>query len=216
MLEPLGDPPAAVHRRLSLVKLQEFRRARAACRGWACPSPGARRRHRRRGARRGRASCSPPAPSGVVVKAQVLVGGRGKAGGVKLAATADEAERVGAPDPGHGRSRASPSARSSSAPAADDRARSSTSARILDRASQRIVLMALGGGRRRDRGGRAGATPEAIRRVCGPPAPRAARLAGPPARLRASGWRVPTSATSSRSPAASWRRCSTTTPTSSR
>ncbi|HEY3523743.1 MAG TPA: ADP-forming succinate--CoA ligase subunit beta [Candidatus Limnocylindrales bacterium] len=31
---------------------------------------------------------------GVVVKAQVLVGGRGKAGGVKLAATADEAERV--------------------------------------------------------------------------------------------------------------------------
>ena len=33
---------------------------------------------------------------GVVVKAQVLVGGRGKAGGVKLAATSEEAERVGA------------------------------------------------------------------------------------------------------------------------
>jgi succinyl-CoA synthetase beta subunit len=32
----------------------------------------------------------------VVIKAQVLVGGRGKAGGVKLAATADEAERVAA------------------------------------------------------------------------------------------------------------------------
>jgi succinyl-CoA synthetase beta subunit len=31
----------------------------------------------------------------VVVKAQVLVGGRGKAGGVKLAATPEEAERVG-------------------------------------------------------------------------------------------------------------------------
>ncbi|HET7676605.1 MAG TPA: ADP-forming succinate--CoA ligase subunit beta, partial [Candidatus Limnocylindrales bacterium] len=31
----------------------------------------------------------------VVVKAQVLVGGRGKAGGVKLAATPDEAEQVG-------------------------------------------------------------------------------------------------------------------------
>src|SRR5512141_1679045 len=30
----------------------------------------------------------------VVIKAQVLVGGRGKAGGVKLAATADEAEQV--------------------------------------------------------------------------------------------------------------------------
>jgi succinyl-CoA synthetase beta subunit len=32
----------------------------------------------------------------VVIKAQVLAGGRGKAGGVKLARTADEAERVGA------------------------------------------------------------------------------------------------------------------------
>ncbi|MEA2620818.1 MAG: succinyl-CoA synthetase beta subunit, partial [Chloroflexota bacterium] len=32
--------------------------------------------------------------SAVVIKAQVLVGGRGKAGGVKLAASADEAERV--------------------------------------------------------------------------------------------------------------------------
>ena len=32
----------------------------------------------------------------VVIKAQVLVGGRGKAGGVKLAANADEAERVAA------------------------------------------------------------------------------------------------------------------------
>ena len=32
--------------------------------------------------------------SAVVIKAQVLVGGRGKAGGVKLAATVDEAERV--------------------------------------------------------------------------------------------------------------------------
>ena len=30
----------------------------------------------------------------VVVKAQVLVGGRGKAGGVKLAGSGDEAERV--------------------------------------------------------------------------------------------------------------------------
>ena len=32
----------------------------------------------------------------VVIKAQVLVGGRGKAGGVKLAASADEAEDVAA------------------------------------------------------------------------------------------------------------------------
>ncbi len=38
----------------------------------------------------------------VVIKAQVLVGGRGKAGGVKLAASADEAEAVGDAHPGHG------------------------------------------------------------------------------------------------------------------
>ena len=49
-------------------------------------SAGRRGRDRRRGGRR------PPTRSGipVVVKAQVLVGGRGKAGGVKLAADADE------------------------------------------------------------------------------------------------------------------------------
>ena len=38
----------------------------------------------------------------VVIKAQVLVGGRGKAGGVKLASTADEAERVAGAILGHG------------------------------------------------------------------------------------------------------------------
>ncbi|HEY7969110.1 MAG TPA: ADP-forming succinate--CoA ligase subunit beta [Candidatus Limnocylindrales bacterium] len=37
-----------------------------------------------------------PAGTKVVIKAQVLVGGRGKAGGVKLAASPDEAERVAA------------------------------------------------------------------------------------------------------------------------
>jgi len=46
----------------------------------------------------------------VVVKAQVLVGGRGKAGGVKLASTPDEAREVGARILGW-TSRASPSAR---------------------------------------------------------------------------------------------------------
>ena len=38
----------------------------------------------------------------VVIKAQVLVGGRGKAGGVKLAAIADEAEPRRGGDPRHG------------------------------------------------------------------------------------------------------------------
>ena len=43
----------------------------------------------------------------VVIKAQVLVGGRGKAGGVKLAATPDEAAEKAADDPRHGSSKAS-------------------------------------------------------------------------------------------------------------
>ena len=38
----------------------------------------------------------------VVVKAQVLVGGRGKAGGIKLAADPAEAERHADGDPWHG------------------------------------------------------------------------------------------------------------------
>ncbi len=57
--------------------------------------------------------------SAVVIKAQVLVGGRGKAGGVKLAASLDEAERVAGADPRHGDQGRSPSARCWSAPAAD-------------------------------------------------------------------------------------------------
>ena len=48
-------------------------------------SPGRRGRHGRRGRGRGR-----PAGYPVVVKAQVQVGGRGKAGGIKLANDADE------------------------------------------------------------------------------------------------------------------------------
>ena len=40
--------------------------------------------------------------SRVVIKAQVLVGGRGKAGGVKLAGSAAEAEAVAGGHPGHG------------------------------------------------------------------------------------------------------------------
>ena len=37
----------------------------------------------------------------VVIKSQVLVGGRGKAGGIKLAKSASEAEDLATPDPGH-------------------------------------------------------------------------------------------------------------------
>ena len=57
----------------------------------------------------------------VVIKAQVLVGGRGKAGGVKLAGSADEAEDVAAPDPRPSRSRASPVRRVLVGPGGRDR-----------------------------------------------------------------------------------------------
>ncbi len=71
---------------------------RRSWRATACPSqPGEIATRRRRRER-------PPSGSAgtVVVKAQVLVGGRGKAGGVKLAATPDEAERHARRDPRHG------------------------------------------------------------------------------------------------------------------
>ena len=58
-------------------------------------SDGRRRDDAGGGARRGRRSSA----GAVVVKAQVLTGGRGKAGGVKLADDADEAEAEGARDP---------------------------------------------------------------------------------------------------------------------
>ena len=54
----------------------------------ASPSRTGASRHARGGARGGRAARRPP----VVVKAQVLAGGRGKAGGIKLAPTPAEAE----------------------------------------------------------------------------------------------------------------------------
>jgi succinyl-CoA synthetase beta subunit len=75
----------------------------------------------------------------VVIKAQVLVGGRGKAGGVKLAATAEEAERVA-------RSildlqiKEIPVRKVLVGPAADIAKEYYLSA-VLDRASRRIILM---------------------------------------------------------------------------
>ena len=50
-----------------------------------------------RGARTGRGVPAAKGAGKVVIKAQVLVGGRGKAGGVKLAGSPDEAEAVAAP-----------------------------------------------------------------------------------------------------------------------
>jgi succinyl-CoA synthetase beta subunit len=102
----------------------------------------------------------------VVVKAQVLVGGRGKAGGVKLAATPDEAEAVatailaleikGIP------------VRKVLVAAAADIVKEYYLGAILDRASRRIVVMASAeGGVEIEEVART--TPEAIHRVAAHP-----------------------------------------------
>ena len=77
--------------------------------------------------------------SAVVIKAQVLVGGRGKAGGVKLARSADEAEAVATAILGMD-IKGITVRRVLVAPAADI-VRELYLAAVLDRASQRILLM---------------------------------------------------------------------------
>src|SRR5436190_19866570 len=75
----------------------------------------------------------------VVIKAQVLVGGRGKAGGVKLAATLDDAERVAEAILGL-EIKGIPVRKVLVGPAADIVKEYYLSA-VLDRASRRIILM---------------------------------------------------------------------------
>ena len=75
----------------------------------------------------------------VVIKAQVLVGGRGKAGGVKLAASLDEAERVAGAILGM-EIKGIPVRKVLVAPAADI-AREFYMSSVLDRAARRILLM---------------------------------------------------------------------------
>jgi succinyl-CoA synthetase beta subunit len=75
----------------------------------------------------------------VVIKAQVLVGGRGKAGGVKLAATADDAERVAEAILAL-EIKGIPVRKVLVGPAADIVKEYYLSA-VLDRASRRIILM---------------------------------------------------------------------------
>jgi len=75
----------------------------------------------------------------VVIKAQVLVGGRGKAGGVKLASTPDEAEQVATQILGMD-IKGTTVSRVLIAPAADI-AREYYLACVLDRSSRRIMLM---------------------------------------------------------------------------
>ena len=75
----------------------------------------------------------------VVIKAQVLVGGRGKAGGVKLAGTADEAEQVAGAILGM-EIKGIPVRKVLVAPAADI-VKEFYMAAVLDRAARRILLM---------------------------------------------------------------------------
>jgi succinyl-CoA synthetase beta subunit len=75
----------------------------------------------------------------VVIKAQVLVGGRGKAGGVKLAGSADEAERVAEAILGMD-IKGYPVRKVLIGPAADI-VREFYLAAVLDRAERRILLM---------------------------------------------------------------------------
>ena len=80
-----------------------------------------------------------PADGQVVIKAQVLVGGRGKAGGVKLAGSADEAERVAEAILGMD-IKGYPVRKVLIGPAADI-VREFYLAAVLDRAERRILLM---------------------------------------------------------------------------
>ena len=129
-----------------------------------------------RGPRRRRALPRRPvdATGKVVIKAQVLVGGRGKAGGVRLASTADEAEDVGGADPRHARSRACPSGGCWS-PRRPRSSRSTTSRSCSTEADPAADVHRLGGGRRRDRAGRRRQPRRDRLRARRPPA-RAARL----------------------------------------
>jgi succinyl-CoA synthetase beta subunit len=81
-----------------------------------------------------------PGARRVVVKAQVLVGGRGKAGGVKLAGSADEAERAGEQILGMA-IKEIPVRKVLVAPAADI-VREYYLGAVLDRSERRIVVMA--------------------------------------------------------------------------
>ena len=80
-----------------------------------------------------------PAASNVVVKAQVLVGGRGKAGGVKLAGSPDEAERV-AREILALEIKGMPVRKVLVGPAADI-VKEFYLAAVLDRASRRVIVM---------------------------------------------------------------------------
>ena len=160
----------------------------------AAPRPGAARASRgrsptrcpRRARRPGGSSAT--GASAVVIKAQVLVGGRGKAGGVKLAGDEAAAERVAGDDPRHGD-------QGHPGPQGARRAGRRHRPRVLHVGRARSGRPAdpadgLGRGRRRDRAGRRrparGDRPPPRRPDAGP-----ARLPGACIRLRHGSRRPP-------------------------
>ena len=117
----------------------------------------------------------------VVIKAQVLVGGRGKAGGVKLAATADEAEAVAAAI--LGMDIKGITVRRVLVAAAADIVKEFYLAAVLDRGASRHPHHGLGRGRRGDRDGRRD-RPRCDRLGARAPPPRALGPPGAPDRVR--------------------------------
>ena len=183
--------------------------------GPARPAVGGRPHAHRRRARPPCGSSPPANATGkVVIKAQVLVGGRGKAGGVKLAGDADEAEDVAAQILG-ARDQGPPGAAACSSARPPRSSRSTTSSVVLDRATRRLMFIGLGGGRRRDRAGR-GRQPRGDRLRARRSPPRPAGLRGPRAGVHDRASAAALEGGRRRSPRACCGRCSPTTPTSSR
>jgi len=120
------------------MKLQEFQ-AREVLRAAGLPVPPGRVAYTPAEVRQAAGELLAGGARSVVVKAQVLVGGRGKAGGVRLAVTPDEAEAVGGAILGMS-IKGITVRKVLVAPAADIRHEYYLGA-VLDRGAQRILVM---------------------------------------------------------------------------
>ena len=134
-IAPPPDPPDGA---VALVKIQEAD-AKSLLVAQGLPVPGWEVAHTVPEARAAAERILAAGAAAVVIKAQVLVGGRGKAGGVKLASSADEAERVAAAI--LGMDIKGITVRKVLVAEAADIAREFYMSAVLDRAERRILLM---------------------------------------------------------------------------
>ena len=134
-IAPPPDPPSGA---VALVKIQEAD-AKTLLVAQGLPVPDWEVAHTVPEARAAAERILAAGASAVVIKAQVLVGGRGKAGGVKLASSADEAETVAAAI--LGMDIKGITVRKVLVAAAADIAREFYMSAVLDRAERRILLM---------------------------------------------------------------------------